>query len=69
MKAMLEGFMNVREAAQEIGVTPGRVRQMLVDGDIVGVQANPRAWMIHEDEVARVAKQKYTTGRPRSGRK
>lgn len=66
---MIDDFYNVREAAAMIGVTPGRVRQMLVDGEIKGVRANPRAWMIPEEEVERVAGLAYRTGRPRGGTK
>ena len=66
---MIDGYYNVREAAAEIGVTPGRVRQMIIDGEITGKQANPRAWMIPKEEVDRVAKIKHPTGRPRTGKK
>lgn len=66
---MIDDFYNVREAAAVIGVTPGRVRQMLVDNEIKGVRANPRAWLISKKEVERVAKIEHSTGRPRSGKK
>ena len=66
---MIEGYYNVREAAACIGVTPGRIRQMLTDGEISGKRANPRAWLIHKDEVERVANLEHATGRPRSGKK
>lgn len=63
-------YLTVPQAAAIIGVTPSRVRQMLRQGEIAGEQL-PRQengrWLIKPKEAARVAKQKPTTGRPRSG--
>ena len=62
----VEKFLNVKEAAVAIGCTVGRVRQLLIAGELKGVKANERAWLITKDEVDRFAKRQYTTGRPRS---
>jgi excisionase family DNA binding protein len=59
-------FLNVREAAEQIGCTEGRVRQMLIAGDMKGKKANARAWLIPSTEVERMAAREYTTGRRRT---
>ena len=64
----LNELLNVEEAAEVIGVTTGRVRQMLRDGEMHGKKANERAWMVDKAEVDRVAAEEKKTGRPRSGR-
>jgi excisionase family DNA binding protein len=64
----LDSLLNVEEAAVLIGVTTGRVRQMLRDGEMKGRKANERAWMVEKKEVDRVAAEENKTGRPRSGR-
>ena len=61
-------FVNVEVAATVIGVTEGRVRQMLRDGILKGKKANARAWIVDPDDLAKVAKQEQKTGRPRSGK-
>ena len=65
-----DDYLTVPQAAAIIGVTPGRVRQMLREGELIGeqvpAQENGR-WLITPKEAARLAKKKPTTGRPRSG--
>ena len=51
---MIDNYLNVREAAKHLGVTPGRVRQMLIAHEIKGQLVNPRAWLISVEEVERV---------------
>ena len=55
---MINGYLNVREAASKIGVTPGRVRQMLIANEIKGRLVNPRAWLISVEEVERVRRRR-----------
>ena len=65
-----DDYLTVPQAAAVIGVTPGRVRQMLVDGDIKGDQVPNQdfgRWLIPKAEAARVAAIEKTIGRPRSG--
>jgi hypothetical protein len=62
----LENYVNVQEAAAIIGCTDGRVRQMLLDGKMIGVKANERAWMIDKTEAERIRDVEHGTGRPRS---
>lgn len=70
---MLEGYYDVEEAAEKIGVTPGRVRQMLtsdpprIRGKRLPEGAKRGVWMIPIKEVMRVAKIEQVTGRPRVG--
>lgn len=58
-------FVNVQEAAEIIGCTDGRVRQLLQVGEIDGIKANRRAWLIRRSEAERVRDIEHTTGRPR----
>lgn len=62
-------FMTVSQAAEAIGITPGRLCQMLRDKQAAGIKAGPRAWLIPKTEVARLKKKPQTTGRPRVGTK
>lgn len=62
-------FITLTEAAEEIGLTTGRLRQLLRAGKIKGHKFGPRAWVISEKEVKRLKKEPQTTGRPRVGKK
>ena len=57
-------FVSVQVAAEALGLTEGRVRQLLVSGEMKGHKVNGRAWAIPSKEVRRfVAPSKV--GRPR----
>ena len=58
-------FMNVSEAADELGMTGGGVRQLLIDGKLQAIKANGRAWLIPYVEVQRYKEKPYTVGRRR----
>lgn len=58
-------FVNVNEAADLLGCTVGRVRQMLRDGSLKGLKANAKAWLVPTTEIERMAERPYKTGRPR----
>ena len=63
--------VTVQQAASLIGVTHGRVRQLLLSGEMKGEQIPEQPngrWMILRSEVARFAEQQPKTGRPRSGK-
>ena len=60
---MITGYLNVRDAATRLGVTPGRVRQMLIANEIRGKLVNPRAWLISVAEVERVQRRREKSGR------
>ena len=71
MASITSTHCTVAQAADEIGVTPGRVRQMLIDGEIRGEQVPDQTngrWLIGRREVDRVARIEHTVGRPRSGK-
>ena len=59
---------NVEKAAEVIGVTEGRVRQMLREGEMKGRKVNDRAWIMDPKEVERMAALEQKTGRPRTRR-
>lgn len=61
----VEQFVNAREAAAIIGCTDGRVRQLLLSGELEGVKANERAWLILRCEAERMRDVEHGTGRPR----
>ncbi|WP_179500775.1 helix-turn-helix domain-containing protein [Nocardioides daedukensis] len=53
----------VKEAAQRLGVSESRIRQLLVAGDLHGRRMG-RAWLIDSDDVARLQGQQRRPGRP-----
>jgi excisionase family DNA binding protein len=63
-----DDYLTIPQAAGLIGVTPGRVRQMVLSGEIVGEQVPPRQnsrWLIRRSEVDRIASIQQSVGRPR----
>jgi hypothetical protein len=71
MRAMSIGkvWLNVREAAAILKLSEGRIRQMLTRDQLAGEKLSARAWAIHRDEVARVAKLNRPPGNPTFGGK
>jgi len=64
----IDKFMNVNEAAEVLGCTNARVRQLLISGEMRGKKANGRAWLIPIKEVNRVAQlERRKGGRARIG--
>jgi hypothetical protein len=61
-------IMNVKEAAELIGCTTGRIRQLLLAGELRGLKFSPRAWAVSRKDALRVARLEHGTGRPRSRR-
>ena len=61
----IENWVSVAEAAEIIGCTDGRVRQLLRDHELAGQKINERAWVISRDSVERFAKKPQIFGRPR----
>ena len=65
---------STREAAQALGVTMGRVRQMLLAGTIWSAKISDKATVCDADEIERIAKQRakaraggHMTGPPPGG--
>jgi len=50
-KRTLEDLMTVQEAADALGLTVGRIRQMLRAEVIRGFKMGPRMWVIPKEEV------------------
>ena len=46
-------YLSVTEAAVLLGVSVGRVRQLLLSGDLKGHKLGEKLWAIHPTEVAR----------------
>ena len=59
-------FLSVAEAAELIGVTDGRIRQLLLRGKLRGQKLGKSTWAIPRREVERYAAQTPpAVGRPR----
>jgi excisionase family DNA binding protein len=59
---MLEGYLTTREVAKELGVTAGRVRQMVADGQLPATKIG-RDNFIKETDLENVKNRKV--GRPK----
>lgn len=53
----------VKDAAQRLGVSESRIRQLLIAGDLNGRRIG-RAWLVDADDVARLQGQQRRPGRP-----
>jgi excisionase family DNA binding protein len=60
-----EKIYTVAEAAAELGMTEGRVRQLLLAGKMHGKKFGRTVWMIPESELAKF-REPAGVGRPRS---
>lgn len=60
-------YLTVSEAAQIVGITNGRLCQLLRAGVLKGHKAGNCAWMIPRKEIERFKAKPQTTGRPRVG--
>ncbi len=56
-------FVTLSEASEVVGLTTGRLRQLLRAGEIKGMKAGPRAWLIPEKEVLKLKKRLQDNGR------
>lgn len=66
--ARLNGFIRTKKAAELLGCSERRIRQLLEDGQIRGVKLNARFWLVQEASL-RPFLEPATRGRPRSRRK
>lgn len=62
-------LVTTKEAADIIGVTDARVRQMRKEEKIKAVKIDNRTWMIPLSEAQRLAENPPKTGRPRKSEK
>ena len=65
-KMSVGNFLSVAEAAELIGCSDGRVRQMLRAKELRGQKLHHMAWVVEKRDAERMAKKTYTTGRPRT---
>jgi len=61
-------LLSVDEAARLIGVTSGRIRQLLSSGELRGEKFRNLIWQIRRSDAEKFANQPEGPGRPRSGR-
>mgnify|MGYP001199890953 CR=1 FL=1 len=57
--------VSVSAAAEIIGCTTGRVRQLLRDGMLRGEKLGARAWAVSRVDASKLARTPAKTGRPR----
>ena len=60
-----ENWLTVKEAAEELGITPGRVRQLIRAGVIIAVQPHPQLYLIHPDSLDAARARETRRGRKR----
>lgn len=56
--------LTVKQAADRLGVTPGRIRQLVAEGRIKSRYLNPRMMLIEESELSKPT----ITDRPRAAK-
>ena len=59
-------YLTVAQAAEFIGITQGRVRQILRSKELIGVKMG-KTWLIHTEQARKYKEDLPTTGRPRGG--
>ena len=60
MQLAIGNYLSVNEVADLLGLTTGRIRQLLISGELEGVKVNERAWVIDRKVVEKYARK---TGR------
>jgi excisionase family DNA binding protein len=66
MKVAIGNWMSVNEAAEILGLTTGRVRQLLIGKDLPGKKLNEKAWVIDRRDIERFARETGKTLAPRA---
>lgn len=59
-------YYSITDAAEAVGVTTGRLRQLIRADKLIGIKISERAWLIPKREVTRLKKSGSKLGRPRS---
>lgn len=62
----MKSHLTTTQAAARLGVTPSRVRRMIIDGVIIGAEKIGRDILIPESEIGRLEKMDRKSGRPAS---
>ena len=67
-----KAHVSVQEAAEIVGVSEGRIRQLLAipkeDGGLDGFKINEKAWVISRKDAEKLRDTPSETGRPRGSR-
>lgn len=61
----VKNLLSVKEAADVIGCTEGRVCQLCRSEELHAEKINERAWVIYRESAEAYARKAKTTGRPR----
>jgi excisionase family DNA binding protein len=56
MGMAIGNWLSVNEAAERLGVTTGRIRQLLIGKQLTGKKLNEKAWVIDQRDLQRFAK-------------
>lgn len=59
-------YCGISEAAQLIGVSTSRLRQMIRDEAVRAISISERVWLMEREEIERVKAIPQKTGRPRA---
>lgn len=65
----MNDYVLLKSAAKQIGITTGRIRQLIKAKEVHGKKFGGRDWWIPAQEVEEMKKNPAKTGRPRSGKK
>ncbi len=57
-------MLSVSQSAQQLGVSPARVRALIKDG-LLPAHKNGREWVLHEEDVLQRLAERPCSGRPR----
>lgn len=60
MSMAIGNWLSVNEAAERLGLTTGRIRQLLIRQELPGKKLNAKAWVIDRRDIDKFAKK---TGR------
>jgi excisionase family DNA binding protein len=63
----VKGYMNVKEAAKELGITPRAVEYHVKVGNLDAERVSDRMFLIKDEEVQRFAQERAESGRQKPG--
>lgn len=61
----IERLLTVSQAAEVIGCTPGRVRQLILAGTLEATKLSPRIMLVQKKDAEKIARNPANVGRPR----
>jgi excisionase family DNA binding protein len=63
-RVVLDGYMLVKDAARELGVTDQHVRQLIRRARLIGEQLSPRLYLVERASVEAYKRERRPAGRP-----